>query len=52
VSVIPEVKKVIRMMPHQKAVAIAEAALKLKTSEEVMDLIKESVPPELKAILF
>jgi phosphotransferase system enzyme I (PtsI) len=52
VSVIPEVKKVIRMMPHHKAVAIAEAALKLKTSEEVMDLIKASVPPELKAILF
>ena len=52
VSVIPEVKKVIRMMPHQKAEEIAKAALKLKTSEEVMDLIKESVPSELKAILF
>jgi phosphotransferase system enzyme I (PtsI) len=52
VSVIPEVKKVIRMMPYQLATEIAQAALKMKTSGEVMELIQNSVPPELKAILF
>lgn len=52
VSVIPEVKKVIRMMPQQQAVAIAQAALKKKTSGEVLELIKAGVPPELKSILF
>jgi len=52
VSVIPEVKKVIRMMPYHLATEIAQAALKMKTSGEVMELIQNSVPPELKAILF
>ncbi len=52
VSVIPEVKKVIRMMSYEKAKEIAQAALKLKTSDEVLELIKNSVTPELKAILF
>ena len=52
VSVIPEVKKVIRMMPFEKSKEIAQAALKLKTSEEVLKLIRDNVPSELKAILF
>ena len=52
VSVIPEVKKVIRMMSYEKAKEIAQAALKLKTSDEVLELIKNSVTPELMAILF
>ncbi|HVM31618.1 MAG TPA: phosphoenolpyruvate--protein phosphotransferase [bacterium] len=52
VSVIPEVKKVIRMMPYAQAAGIAQAALKLKTSDEVLELIKNSVSPDLKAILF
>jgi phosphotransferase system enzyme I (PtsI) len=52
VSVIPEVKRVIRMMPHAKSKEIALAALKVKTSEEVLELIKNGVPPELKSLLF
>jgi phosphotransferase system enzyme I (PtsI) len=52
VSVIPEIKKVIRMMPFDKAQEIALAALQVKTSEEVLKLIRDNVPPELKAILF
>ena len=51
-SVIPEIKKVIRLMPFDLAQAIAREALKLRTPEEVLDLIREGVPPELKAILF
>ncbi|HEY5037722.1 MAG TPA: putative PEP-binding protein, partial [bacterium] len=51
-SVIPEVKRVIRMMPLQMAKKIALAALKVKTSDEVLELIKNGVPPELKALLF
>ena len=52
VSVIPEVKKVIRMMPFEKSKEIAKAALQMKTSEEVLKLIKNNIPPELRAILF
>jgi phosphoenolpyruvate-protein phosphotransferase (PTS system enzyme I) len=52
VSVIPEIKKVIRLMPYEKAKEIAQAALQLKTSQDVLKLIKDNVPPELKAILF
>jgi phosphotransferase system enzyme I (PtsI) len=52
VSVIPEVKKVIRMMPFAKSKEIAEQALQMKTSEEVLKLIRDNIPPELKAILF
>jgi phosphotransferase system enzyme I (PtsI) len=52
VSVIPEIKKVIRMMPYDISVKIAQAALQVKTSEEVLKLIRENVPSELKAILF
>ena len=52
VSVIPEIKKVIRMMPFNKAKEIALAALQMKTSDEVLNLIRDNVPPELKAILF
>ncbi|HUO58682.1 MAG TPA: phosphoenolpyruvate--protein phosphotransferase [bacterium] len=52
VSVIPEIKKVIRLMPYDKAREIAKAALQLKTSGEVLKLIKDNVPPELKALLF
>ena len=52
VSVIPEVKRVIRMMPFDKAKKIAEGALKAKTSEEVMDLIRNGVPADLKSLLF
>jgi phosphotransferase system enzyme I (PtsI) len=51
-SVIPEIKKVIRLMPFDKAQVIAREALKLRTPDEVLDLIREGVPPELKAILF
>ena len=51
-SVIPEIKKVIRLMPFDKARMIAKEALKLRTPDEVLDLIREGVPPELKAILF
>ncbi|HVZ80815.1 MAG TPA: phosphoenolpyruvate--protein phosphotransferase [bacterium] len=51
-SVIPEVKKVIRMMPHAKAKEIAKAALQVKTSQEVLKLIRDGVPSELRAILF
>jgi len=52
VSVIPEIKKVIRLMPYEKAKFIAQGALKLKTSEEVFKLIRDNVPAELKALLF
>jgi phosphotransferase system enzyme I (PtsI) len=52
VSVIPEIKKVIRVMPFEKSKEIAQAALKMKTSEEVLKLIKDNVPSELRAILF
>jgi phosphotransferase system enzyme I (PtsI) len=52
VSVIPEIKKVIRMMPQEKAREIAKAALQMKTSGEVLKLIKDNVPPELRKILF
>jgi phosphoenolpyruvate-protein phosphotransferase (PTS system enzyme I) len=52
VSVIPEIKKVIRGMPFKKAKEIAKAALKKKTSDEVFQLIRENVPPELKTLLF
>ncbi|HTA75611.1 MAG TPA: phosphoenolpyruvate--protein phosphotransferase [bacterium] len=52
VSVIPEIKKIIRMMPYEKAKAIAQAATKLKTSDEVFDVIRDNVPPELKTLLF
>jgi len=52
VSVIPEIKKVIRMMPFEKSKEIAQAALQMKTSEEVLKLIRDNVPSELKAILF
>jgi phosphotransferase system enzyme I (PtsI) len=51
-SVIPEIKKVIRLMPFDKAQVIAKEALKLRTPDEVLDLIRDGVPPELKAILF
>jgi hypothetical protein len=40
------------MMPFEKSKEIAQAALKLKTSEEVLKLIRDNVPSELKAILF
>lgn len=52
VSVIPEIKKVIRMMPYEKSKEIAKAALQLKTSDEVFKLIRDNVPAELKTILF
>jgi phosphoenolpyruvate-protein phosphotransferase (PTS system enzyme I) len=52
VSVIPEIKKVIRHMPYGTAKEIARAALKLKTSDEVFKLIRDNVPPELRSILF
>ncbi|HTC19779.1 MAG TPA: phosphoenolpyruvate--protein phosphotransferase [bacterium] len=52
VSVIPEVKKVIRMMPFEKSKEIAKAALQMKTSDEVLKLIRDNVPSELRAILF
>ncbi len=52
VSVIPEIKKVIRMMPYDISVKIAQAALQMKTSDEVLKLIRDNVPSELKAILF
>jgi phosphotransferase system enzyme I (PtsI) len=52
VSVIPEIKKVIRMMPYETSVKIAQAALQMKTSDEVLKLIRDNVPSELKAILF
>ena len=49
---IPEIKKVIRMMQQTKAQEIAQLALKVKTSDEVFDIIRNNVPPELKSILF
>jgi phosphotransferase system enzyme I (PtsI) len=52
VSVIPTIKKVIRQMPVEIARSLAEAALKLKTSDEIMKLIEKSVPPDLHAMLF
>ena len=52
VSVIPEIKKIIRMMPYEKAKKIAQEALQVKTSEEVFDIIRNNVPIELKNILF
>ncbi len=51
-SIIPEVKKVIRLMPYAKSKEIAQEALKRTTASEVYDLIRESVPAELKGILF
>ncbi len=52
ISVIPEVKKVIRMIPLAKAKEIAAAALKVRTSDEVFDIIRDGVPAELRSILF
>jgi phosphotransferase system enzyme I (PtsI) len=52
ITSVPEVKKVIRMMPFSLAQEIAERALRLETSEEVMELIEKSVPADLRAILF
>jgi phosphotransferase system enzyme I (PtsI) len=52
VSVIPEIKKVIRLMPMKEAREIASEALGLKDSQEVLKLIKDKVPQELRAILF
>ncbi len=52
VSVIPEIKKVIRLMPMQAAREIAKEALNLKTSQEVLKLIKDKVPLDLRTILF
>jgi hypothetical protein len=40
------------MMPYEASVKIAQAALQVKTSEEVLKLIRDNVPAELKAILF
>jgi phosphotransferase system enzyme I (PtsI) len=51
-SVIPEIKKVIRMMPYASSKKIAQAALKVKTSDEVLEIIRAHVPDELKSILF
>jgi phosphotransferase system enzyme I (PtsI) len=51
-SVIPEIKKVIRMMPYEASKRIAQAALKVKTSDEVFEIIRNGVPEELKNILF
>jgi phosphotransferase system enzyme I (PtsI) len=52
VSVIPEIKKVIRMMPFGLAKEISQEALQLKTSDEVYKLIRDKVPHELRTILF
>jgi phosphotransferase system enzyme I (PtsI) len=52
VSVISEIKKIIRMMPYEKAKEIALAATRVKTSDEVFEIIRDNVPAELKAILF
>jgi len=52
ISAVPEVKKVIRMMPFSLALEIAEEALRLETSAEIMAMIEDRVPKELKAILF
>jgi phosphotransferase system enzyme I (PtsI) len=51
-SVIPEVKKVIRMMPYALAQEIAAEALKMRTSQEILALLKERIPAELRNILF
>lgn len=51
-SVIPEIKKVIRQMPYALAQEIAKEALMLHTSDEILDLIRNKVPADLKAILF
>ena len=40
------------MMPQTKAKEIAVAALKVRTSDEVFDIIRNNVPAELKSILF
>ncbi len=52
VSVISEIKKIIRMMPYEKAKEIARAASCVKTSEEVFEIIRDNVPEELRTILF
>lgn len=52
VSVISEIKKIIRMMPYEKAKEIARAASSVKTSEEVFEIIRDNVPEELRTILF
>jgi phosphoenolpyruvate-protein phosphotransferase (PTS system enzyme I) len=52
VSVISEIKKIIRMMPYEKAKEIAQSATKVKTSDEVFEIIRDNVPSELKSILF
>ena len=51
-SVIPEIKKVIRQMPYALAKEIAAEALTKHTSGEILDLIRERIPADLKAILF
>jgi len=51
-TVIPEIKKVIRQMPYALAQEIAKEALSMHTSEEILQLIKDKVPADLRAILF
>jgi len=52
VSVIPEIKKVVRLMPYDTAQKIAREAMGLKTSNDILKLIRDNVPAELKAMLF
>jgi hypothetical protein len=40
------------MMPQAKAKEIAKLAMKVKTSDEVFEIIRDNVPADLKSILF
>ena len=41
-----------RPVIYEKAKEIAKAAIQVKTSDEVFDIIRDNVPTELKTILF
>ncbi len=52
ISAVPEVKKVIRMTPFSLAQEIAEEALRLDDSRDILTLIEERIPADLRSILF
>jgi phosphotransferase system enzyme I (PtsI) len=52
ISVLSEIKRIIRMMPYEKAREIAQAAIRVKTSDEVFEIIRNNVPSEINSIPF
>jgi len=52
ISAISEIKRIIRLMPYEKAKEIARAAVQVKTSDEVFEIIRANVPPEIRSATF